>query len=78
MTKKNRTDHDLLVCIDQKTSQHGRDILDLKQHFENHLNEHKRDLSEKLEHYWSMKLLIISVCITTLGTLIVGIISLIR
>lgn len=76
--KDERTDHDLLTCIEQKVIQHGAGIRVLNQHFENHLIEHTKELKERLRSYWSVWLLVISACLTTLGTLVVGVIALFK
>jgi hypothetical protein len=74
--KDKRTDHDLLISIEEKVIQYGKDIDTLKSYFDNHLTEHKEDLKEKLRRHWTLMLLMISIGATSLSGLIVGLISL--
>lgn len=72
MAKKKRTNRDLLLCIEQKITQHGKAIHNLKSHFENHLTEHKEDLKEKLKRHWTIVIILLSAFLTAVGSLIVG------
>lgn len=72
MAKRKRTNYNLLCCIEQKLIQHGKAIHSLKEHFENHLTEHKEDLKEKLKRHWTIVIIVLSAFLTGMGSLIVG------
>lgn len=69
---KRRTNYNLLCCIEQKLIQHGKDIRNLKDHFDNHLTEHKDDLKDKLKRHWTIVIIVLSAFFTAMGSLIVG------
>jgi len=72
MAKGKRNNHDLLICIEQKVIQHGKDFSVLKKHFENHLTEHREDLKEKLKRHWTIVVIALAAFLTAMGSLIVG------
>jgi len=72
MAKRRRTNYNLLICIEQKLIQQGKDLRNLKEHFNNHLTEHKEDLKEKLKRHWTIVIIVLSAFLTGTGSLIVG------
>lgn len=76
MAKRKRTNHNLLICIEQKVIQHGKEISALKKHFENHLTEHREDLKDKLKRHWTIVIIALAAFFTATGSLITGLLLL--